>query len=114
MHCPRCGTNAAVDQQFCRSCGLNLEKVAEFLGEELLAPNPETTNNLARLRERQQKLERSGGIVAPATVAMVVMMSSGTRARCVRMTVRIVHRMAVPRQRRAGRLWGPGRVPQLE
>lgn len=71
MHCPRCGTNAAVDQQFCRSCGLNLEKVAEFLGEELLAPNSETTNDLARLRERQQKLEQWGGIAAMSTLGLV-------------------------------------------
>jgi hypothetical protein len=71
MHCPRCGTNAAVDQQFCRSCGLNLEKVAEFLGEELLAPNAETTNDLARLRERQQKLEQWGGIAAMSTLGLI-------------------------------------------
>jgi hypothetical protein len=71
MHCPRCGTNAAVDQQFCRSCGLNLERVAEVLGEELLTPNSETTNNLARLRERQQKLELWGGIAAMSTLGLV-------------------------------------------
>jgi len=71
MHCPRCGTNATVDQQFCRSCGLNLEKVAELIGEELLAPNSETANDLARLRERQQKLEQWGGIAAMSTLGLV-------------------------------------------
>ena len=71
MHCPRCGTSATVDQQFCRSCGLNLEKVAELIGEELLAPNSETANDLARLRERQQKLEQWGGIVALSTVGIM-------------------------------------------
>jgi uncharacterized OB-fold protein len=35
MHCPRCGTNATPGQQFCRGCGLSLEKVAEILGEEI-------------------------------------------------------------------------------
>jgi len=70
MHCPRCGTSAAVDQPFCRSCGLNLEKVAEFLGEELVAPHPETTTHLVRLRERQQKFEQWGGIVALSTGIM--------------------------------------------
>ncbi len=71
MHCPRCGSNAAVDQPFCRSCGLSLEKVAELLGEELLAPRSETANHLARLRERQQKLEHWGGMVAMSTVGIM-------------------------------------------
>lgn len=38
MHCPRCGADAVIGQQFCRSCGLNLEKVSELLAEQPPAP----------------------------------------------------------------------------
>jgi hypothetical protein len=57
MHCPRCGADALIGQPFCRSCGLNLEKVAELLAEQPPA-NPNT--NLARMHDRQVKLERWG------------------------------------------------------
>jgi uncharacterized Zn finger protein (UPF0148 family) len=60
MHCPRCGVNATVGQQFCRSCGLNLEKVTELLGEE--AESLSSIDERARLRERQRKFEQWAGI----------------------------------------------------
>jgi hypothetical protein len=31
MHCPRCGSNTKSDRKFCRSCGFNLEGLAEML-----------------------------------------------------------------------------------
>lgn len=31
MHCPRCGNNTESDRKFCRSCGFNLEGVAQLL-----------------------------------------------------------------------------------
>ncbi|HSE15496.1 MAG TPA: zinc ribbon domain-containing protein [Pyrinomonadaceae bacterium] len=31
MHCPNCGKPAADDQQFCRSCGMNLESIASLV-----------------------------------------------------------------------------------
>ena len=37
MHCPDCGTKASGDQKFCRSCGMNLEKVHQLLADELTA-----------------------------------------------------------------------------
>lgn len=37
MHCPNCGTVTAPEQRFCRSCGLNLEKIAELVAEQLPA-----------------------------------------------------------------------------
>jgi NMD protein affecting ribosome stability and mRNA decay len=62
MHCPRCGTNATVGQQFCRSCGLNQEKVTELLGDELSVEPLSSNEERARLRERQRKFEQWGGI----------------------------------------------------
>jgi len=35
MHCPNCGNAASTDQQFCRSCGLNLVEFSRLLGERL-------------------------------------------------------------------------------
>ncbi len=35
MFCPNCGSKNSTGQKFCRSCGLNLEKVAESLLEQL-------------------------------------------------------------------------------
>jgi hypothetical protein len=35
MFCPNCGNQAAGDQKFCRSCGMNLQKVAPALTEHL-------------------------------------------------------------------------------
>ena len=35
MFCPNCGNQAAGDQKFCRSCGMNLQKVTPALIEHL-------------------------------------------------------------------------------
>jgi hypothetical protein len=35
MFCPNCGANNSTNQKFCRACGLNLEKSAESLLEQL-------------------------------------------------------------------------------
>jgi len=73
MHCPRCGTNATAGQQFCRACGLSLEKVAEVLGDELgLAPSSRASE-AARLRERQQKFENLAGIAGLTIFGLIVL-----------------------------------------
>ena len=35
MHCPNCGHRASTDQQFCRTCGLNLTEFSHLLAERL-------------------------------------------------------------------------------
>jgi hypothetical protein len=34
MHCPNCGSEATMDQNFCRSCGFGLGKVAMLIAEQ--------------------------------------------------------------------------------
>jgi hypothetical protein len=60
MHCPRCGTIAGAGQQFCRSCGVNLEKVAELIGESS-ALETRGAEDL-RLKDLQRKHESWGGV----------------------------------------------------
>ena len=74
MHCPRCGTNATVGQQFCRSCGLNLEKVAELLGNEPVIERSSSIDERVRLRERQQKFQKWGGIAGLITFGLILLL----------------------------------------
>jgi hypothetical protein len=73
MHCPRCGANATVGQQFCRSCGLNLEKVVELLGDELSVEPLSSNEERARLRERQRKFEQWAGITGLVTFLLILL-----------------------------------------
>jgi hypothetical protein len=73
MHCPRCGTTARTNQQFCRGCGLSLEKIAEILGEELPIQPSSSNTDTARLRERQKKFENLAGIAGLTTFGMVLL-----------------------------------------
>ncbi|HEY5884732.1 MAG TPA: zinc ribbon domain-containing protein [Pyrinomonadaceae bacterium] len=54
MYCPNCGNKNSVDQRFCRSCGLGLEKVTQSLTEQL--PNASALS----LQQQKQKFERLG------------------------------------------------------
>ena len=74
MHCPRCGTSATPNQQFCRACGLGLEKIAELLGEEVTLQSPSVRNDVARLRERQKRFEDVAGIAGLTTFALILLM----------------------------------------
>lgn len=54
MYCPNCGNKNAEGQNFCRSCGLGLEKIAQSLTEQL------PTGAVKTLQERKDRLERLG------------------------------------------------------
>jgi hypothetical protein len=77
MHCPNCGTRSAAEQKFCRSCGLNLEKVAQTLAEQLptLAPTSAISSELI---ERRKKIERwIAGLCATGGAAFVLFLVYG-------------------------------------
>jgi hypothetical protein len=52
MYCPNCGQATSIEQKFCRSCGLSVEKAAQSLVEQL--PAVELNKHL---RERQRRVE---------------------------------------------------------
>jgi len=54
MYCPNCGNKNSEGQNFCRSCGLGLEKIAQSLTEQL------PTVAVKSLQERKERLERFG------------------------------------------------------
>ena len=54
MFCPNCGANNSTEQKFCRSCGLNLEKSAESLVEQM--PSAQSAN----LLRHEKAIQRFG------------------------------------------------------
>ena len=54
MYCPNCGNKTSVEQKFCRSCGLSLEKIAQSLAEQLPTQLDES------LQAQKEKIERLG------------------------------------------------------
>src|SRR5215510_88707 len=59
MHCPNCGIEASLNQNFCRSCGQSLEKVPQLLGEKLpVAESAELSDkHVESLKVRQRKID---------------------------------------------------------
>lgn len=54
MYCPNCGTKTSLEQNFCRACGLGLEKIALSLTEQLPARVDQS------LQARKERLEKLG------------------------------------------------------
>jgi uncharacterized membrane protein YuzA (DUF378 family) len=54
MYCPNCGTKTSEDQNFCRACGLGLEKIALSLSEQMPTRIDES------LQARKERLEKLG------------------------------------------------------
>ena len=53
MYCPNCGTKTSLVQNFCRACGLSLEKTALSLSEQLPA---KVDQSVQAQKERLEKL----------------------------------------------------------
>jgi hypothetical protein len=54
MFCPNCGTKTSIDQNFCRACGLGLEKIALSLTEQL------PTKPNVSLQQQKERFEKWG------------------------------------------------------
>ena len=54
MYCPNCGTKTSSDQNFCRACGLGLEKIALSLNEQL------PTRVDVSLQQQKERFEKLG------------------------------------------------------
>ena len=54
MYCPNCGAKTSTEQNFCRACGLGLEKIALSLSEQL----PERVEQ--SLQAQKDRLEKLG------------------------------------------------------
>ena len=52
MYCPNCGTKTSIEQNFCRACGLSLEKTALSLAEQLPA---KVDRSIQAQKERLEK-----------------------------------------------------------
>jgi hypothetical protein len=68
MYCPNCGKATSIEQKFCRSCGLSLEKTAQSLAEQLAANDLDKT-----LREKQRIVERWIKIAAGSAISIVTL-----------------------------------------
>ncbi|HYW70488.1 MAG TPA: zinc ribbon domain-containing protein [Pyrinomonadaceae bacterium] len=74
MHCPRCGTSATASQQFCRACGLGLEKVAELVADANTGLEAPRDDEAARLKELQRKHENWSTIVGLVTCYLILLL----------------------------------------
>jgi hypothetical protein len=56
MYCPNCGNQTSSEQNFCRSCGLSLEKIVQSLTEQL--PTDLDLNQ----QKQKERIEKQGVI----------------------------------------------------
>lgn len=70
MFCPNCGSNNSGKLNYCRSCGLSLEKIALTLSEQVPS---QMTANLRSQKERFEKLGVAALSVAGIGVAGILL-----------------------------------------
>lgn len=71
MFCPNCGSKNSIEQKFCRSCGLNLEKTAESFSEQSASLDLTQEKKISKFFETIGKLG-FGGLIG-AVLAGVLM-----------------------------------------
>ncbi len=72
MFCPNCGSKNSIEQKFCRSCGLNLEKTAESLSEQSANLDLTQEKKISRFFETIGKLG-FGGTIGAALVGVLIL-----------------------------------------
>ncbi|HET6976730.1 MAG TPA: zinc ribbon domain-containing protein [Pyrinomonadaceae bacterium] len=76
MFCPNCGEKTSIDQNFCRACGLSLEKTALSLSEQLPA---KVDQSLQAQKERLEKLGVAALSVFGLGLLVVIVYSIGKK-----------------------------------
>lgn len=71
MYCPNCGATNKTEQNFCRSCGLNLEDTAKSLLAQI--PSPKKAN----LLNRERMLEKFGNFAFSGFVIVLFLAIAG-------------------------------------
>ena len=64
MHCPNCGSEAPMDQKFCRSCGFDLGKVARLIAEQAHGENPDLDYDPKELTSKKLRYVWFGFLLA--------------------------------------------------
>ena len=64
MFCPNCGSKNSTEQSFCRSCGLNLERISESILEQLEKSDRIAPSKISKFFETLGKLGFGGLIGA--------------------------------------------------
>ena len=60
MFCPHCGKENSIEQRFCRSCGLSLEKTAQSLAEQ--RPGLELNKTFSKSRNKSNDGSRLSAV----------------------------------------------------
>jgi hypothetical protein len=68
MHCPICGTKASMNQNFCRSCGMELQEISQLVAKHLFATDPA----LHPVKSDANKLHRIPTVVFSGVVSFII------------------------------------------
>jgi hypothetical protein len=68
MHCPICGTKASMNQNFCRSCGMELQEISQLVDNHLFATDP----TLHQVKSDANKLHRIPTVVFSGVVSFII------------------------------------------
>ena len=90
MYCPNCGKQTSVDLNFCRSCGLGLDKIAQSLTDQLPAAVDQSQQDL------KEKMQRQGVIaLSIAGVGLLSMLFYGVVYRVMILQGRVLQGFAI-------------------
>jgi hypothetical protein len=79
MYCPNCATETAIDQKFCRSCGMSLALVSQAMSSQSLVPGisgrqPSIAADEDASEDRRSKFMRWGFVLLFAGLVFTILM----------------------------------------